>query len=110
MRKLILISALLLASASAQAQVKAPAVASNDERIETVQPAAQAKPQDVKTEAATTTTAATTTATTTTATTTDTAKPEVAAKPETSKPSKRADFDFDEATARKMAARYGIRW
>jgi hypothetical protein len=101
MRKFILITALLLASASAQAgQPRGLTLASNDaptsaEKIESVKP--EAAKADVKPEAA---------------------KPE-ASKPEASKPTAsrpvqkvhaRTYHDSDEARARTIAARYGISW
>jgi hypothetical protein len=90
MRKLILISALLLASASAQAGgSRGLVLAAND------------------TPAATETAAAP-----------EPAKPETAAAPETaqpqaSKPAKKLHarrYEGDEAKARRIAARYGISW
>jgi hypothetical protein len=107
MRRFILITALVLASASAQAgPSRGLTLASNDEptseRIETVKPAEAAKPEAAKPEAS---------------------APE-AAKPEASKPtaaksdgSKSAtkthakrNYASDEARARSIAARYGISW
>jgi hypothetical protein len=105
MRKLILISALLLASASAQAgQPRSLIVASNDqpqatEKIDTVRPAPEAAPVE--------------------APKADAAKPEVkpeaaapeTAKPEPAKPVKKAKrHESDEAKARRIAARYGVYW
>ncbi len=106
MRKLILITALLLASAAAQAgQSRGLVLASNDvpqasEKIDAVKPA-ETKPEvapaeapkadaDVKPEAS---------------------APE-ASKPDT-KPVKKAQVkhhESDEAKARRIAARYGISW
>jgi hypothetical protein len=113
MRKLILISALVLVSATAQAgQSRGVIVASNDERIESVQP--EAAKADVKPEAS--------------QPATDAAKPEApktateAPKPvtEVSKPVRKAakpasslhayDYASQEARARSIAARYGISW
>jgi hypothetical protein len=104
MRKLILISALLLASATAQAsQPRGLVLASNDEpqateKIDTVKPA-ETKPEAAKTEAPKAD-----------------VKPEAAApdaaKPDTTKPVKKAatHHESDEAKARRIAARYGISW
>jgi len=109
MRRFILITALVLASAAAQAapSSRGLTMASNDEptseRIETVKPAEAAKPEAAKPEAS---------------------APE-AAKPETSKKVAKADgsrsapkahgkrydnYARDEAKARSIAARYGISW
>jgi hypothetical protein len=106
MRKLILISALLmLASASAQAgEPRGLIMASNDqpqatEKIDAVKPAPQAAPVE--------------------APKADPAKPEVkpeaaapeTAKPDTTKPVKKAKrHENDEAKARRIAARYGVYW
>jgi len=105
MRKLILISALLLASASAQAgQPRSLIVASNDqapatEKIDAVRPAPEAAPVE--------------------APKADAAKPDVkpeaaapeTAKPDTAKPVKKAKrHESDEAKARRIAARYGVYW
>jgi hypothetical protein len=104
MRKLILISALLLASATAQAsQSRGLALASNDqpqasEKIDAVKPA-ETKPEAAKTEAPTAD-----------------VKPEAAApdaaKPDTTKPVKKTakHHESDEAKARRIAARYGVYW
>jgi hypothetical protein len=103
MRKFILITALLLASASAQAgQPRGLTLASNDtpattEKIDSVKP--EVAKADVKPEAS---------------------KPE-ATKPETSRPTAsrpvekvhartHREYDSDEARARTIAARYGISW
>jgi cytoskeletal protein RodZ len=110
---LILISALVLVSAAAQAgQPRGLIVASNDERIESVQP--DQPKADVKPEASQPATEA--------------AKPEAsktateAQKPvtEVSKPVRKAakpastvhahDYASQEARARSIAARYGISW
>ncbi len=110
MRKLILISALLLASASAQAgEPRGLIMASADqpqatEKIDAVKPAPEAAPVE--------------------APKSDAAKPEVkpeaaapeaaapeTAKPDTAKPVKKAKrHESDEAKARRIAARYGIYW
>jgi hypothetical protein len=108
MRRFILITALVLASAAAQAQPsRGLTLASADdssERIETVKPAEAAKPEAAKPQA----------------TAPEAAKPE-ASKPDTDKPTK-ADakpaksrrhyegYAGDEAKARRIAARYGISW
>ncbi len=112
MRRFILITALLLASASAQAgPSRNLTVASNDvptsERIETAKPAEAAKPEAAKPEAAP-----------------EASAPE-AAKPETTKPTvaktdgakpvkahTRRNYDYasQEARARSIAARYGVSW
>jgi hypothetical protein len=90
MRKLILISALLLASASAQAgQGRGLVLAANDTPAA---PTEVAKP--------------------------DTPKPETATAPETApsqaaKPAKKVQakrHESDEAKARRIAAKYGISW
>jgi hypothetical protein len=95
MRKFILISALLLASVSAQAsQSRSLILASNDEpkAVETAKPA-EAKAEartDAKTEATT-----------------------EAAKPTASKPAKKVHAkrrEGDEAKARRIAAKYGVYW
>jgi hypothetical protein len=110
MRKFILITALLLASASAQAApVRGLTLASNDEpasveKTEPVKP--EAAKAEIKPEAATP----------------EVAKPEVA-KTEAPKPDVSAPkvvtptpkvhaktYESDEARARKIAARYGISW
>ena len=114
MRKLFLISALVLMSASAQAgQTRSLILASNDtpastEKIDAIKPDQQKA--DVKSEAPPSQPA------------TETAKPVVAepAKPAAdeikpaktaSKPaSKTRDYSGDEAKARRIAARYGISW
>lgn len=94
MRKFILISALLLASVSAQAsQSRSLILASNDEpkAVETAKPA-EAK-TDAKIEAKTDTTEA--------------------AKVTASKPAKKVQAkrrEGDEAKARRIAAKYGVSW
>ena len=89
MRKLILISALLLASASAQAGAdRGLVLAANDTPAVTE----TAKPDAFKPEAA--------------------AAPE-AAQPQASKPAKKTQakrHKSDEAKARRIAAKYGISW
>lgn len=90
MRKLILISALLLASASAQAgQSRGLVLAANDTPAASTESAA---PEPPKPQAA--------------------AAPE-AAPPQASKPTKKVHakrYEGDEAKARRIAARYGISW
>ena len=92
MRKLILISALLLASASAQAgESRSLTLAANEEpkAVETVKPAEPAKVEETKTEAVKTDT------------------------PKASKPAKKTHarrWEGDEAKARRIAARYGVYW
>jgi hypothetical protein len=99
MRKLILISALLLASASAQAGgSRGLVLAANDTPAvtETAKPDAP-KAEAVKAEAVKPETAA---------------APE-AAQPQASKPAKKVHarrYESDEAKARRIAARYGISW
>jgi hypothetical protein len=96
MRKLILISALLLASASVQAgESRGLTLAANEEpkAIETVKPAEPAKVEEIKTEAIKT----------------DTAAP----KSQASTPAKKTHvrhYEGDEAKARRIAARYGVYW
>ena len=89
MRKLILISALLLASASAQAgEARGLVLAVNDTPAVTE----TAKPEFAKPETA--------------------AAPE-AAQPQASKPAKKVQakrHESDEAKARRIAAKYGISW
>jgi len=110
MRKLILITALLLASATAQAgQLRGLVIASNDEpqaseKIDAVKPV-EAKPEVAPAEA-----------TKTEAPKAD-VKPEAAApeasKPKATKPVKHVQVkrhDSDEDKARRIAARYGISW
>jgi hypothetical protein len=99
MRKLILISALLLASASAQAgESRSLTLAANDEpkAIETVKPAEPAKVDETKTETVKS----------------DTAKTDTS-KAQASKPAKKTHarrWEGDEAKARRIAARYGVYW
>jgi hypothetical protein len=94
MRKLILISALLLASASAQAgQSRGLLLAANDTPAvtDTAKPDAP-KPDAPKPETAT--------------------APETA-RPQASKPAKKVQakrHESDEAKARRIAAKYGISW
>jgi hypothetical protein len=111
MRKLILISAFVLASASVQAgESRSPVLAANDQppAAASAQPAEvqpQATKADVKAEAKP-----------------EASKPE-ASKPETSKPetskthasrpAKKVHvrgYEGDEAKARRIAARYGVYW
>ncbi len=101
MRRFILITALLLASATAQAgPSRGLTLASNDEptseRIETVKPAEAAKPEAAKPEASTP----------------EASKPTVAksegAKPR--RPTPGESYASDEARARSIAARYGVSW
>jgi hypothetical protein len=106
MRKLILISAFVLASVSAQAgENRNMTLAANDETkaVETAQPEATSAPQtnvdtktDVKTDVAKT----------------DVAKPEGARSHASRQPSKYhvRGYEADEAKARRIAARYGIYW
>jgi hypothetical protein len=99
MRKLILISALLLASASAQAgESRSLTLAANNEpkAIETVKPAEPAKVDETKTETVKS----------------DTAKTD-SSKAQASKPAKQTHarrWEGDEAKARRIAARYGVYW
>lgn len=106
MRKLILISAFVLASVSAQAgENRNMTLAANDETkaVETAQPEATSAPQtnvdtksDVKTDVAKT----------------EIAKPEGARSHASRQPSKYhvRGYEADEAKARRIAARYGIYW
>jgi hypothetical protein len=106
MRRFILITALVLASATAQAgPSRSLILASNDEptseRIDAVKPAEATKPEVAKPEASTP----------------ETAKPEASkpkvAKSEGSRPKSHKRYDNyagDEARARSIAARYGISW
>lgn len=110
MRKLILISALVLASATAQAgQSRGLVLASNDtpnsgERIESVQPdqpKAEVKPEASRPEAS--------------KPVTEVAKPAEVSKPvvKASRPARKAhgeNYASEEARARSIAARYGISW
>jgi hypothetical protein len=93
MRKLVLITAMLLASASAHAgESRGLVLAAND------------------TPAATDTAAPTPAAP---AAATDAPKPQAdaaPAKPASAKPAKRAHRESDEAKARRIAARYGVYW
>jgi hypothetical protein len=105
MRRFILITALVLASATAQAasSSRGLTMASNDEstseRIETVKPAEAAKPEATAPEAAKP----------------ETSKPKVA-KADGSRSAPKAhgkrydNYAGDEARARSIAARYGISW
>jgi hypothetical protein len=98
MRKLVLITALFLASASAHAgESRGLVLAANDTpaATDTAAPAATPAPAAP-------------------AATADAPKPEAAAepaKPATSKPAKRrVRHESDEAKARRIAARYGVYW
>jgi hypothetical protein len=102
MRKLILISAFVLASVSAQAgESRNMTLAANDETkaVETAKPEETVAPQtnvDAKTEAAKT----------------DVAKPE-GAKHHASRQAQKSHvrgYEGDEAKARRIAARYGVYW
>jgi hypothetical protein len=103
MRKFILISALLLASASAHAGptsdrglVLAAADTPTATTTDTAQPAAQPLPPAPETDAVK-----------------DSAKPQTAdaPKPRASKPRSQARrYEGDEAKARRIAAKYGISW
>jgi hypothetical protein len=105
MRRFILISALLLPSAAAQAsQPRGLILASNDEpkseRIEAV------KPDEVKPEASAPVAPAP-------AASTPGASTPAAPKPVASRPAKKihaTSHESDEAKARRIAARYGISW
>jgi hypothetical protein len=107
MRKLILISAFVLASVSAQAgENRNMTLAANDETkaVETAQPEATSAPQtnvDVKTDVAKTDVSKT-----------DVAKPE-GARPYASRQHSKyhvRGYEADEAKARRIAARYGVYW
>ena len=110
MRRFILISALLLASAAAQAsQPRGLILASNDEpkseRIEAV------KPDEVKPDASAPVAPAP--AVSTPGASTPAASAPVAPKPVASRPTKKihaTSHESDEAKARRIAARYGISW
>jgi hypothetical protein len=112
MRRFILISALLLASVTAQAgQPRGLVLASNDEpkseRIEAVK-TEEAKPEaSAPVAPAATTTAATPTAAPAPAVSPATPKP-VASRP--AKKTRATSYEGDEAKARRIAARYGISW
>jgi hypothetical protein len=90
MRKLILISALLLASASAQAgQSRSLVLAANDTPAASTETAAPEPPKP------------------------QTAAASETAQPPVSKPVKKVHakrYESDEAKARRIAARYGISW
>jgi hypothetical protein len=92
MRKLILISALLLASASAQAgQSRGLMLAANDTPAATTDTAQPLPPVSQ----------------------TDTQKPQASepAKPQASRPHAQGrHYEGDEAKARRIAAKYGISW
>ena len=100
MRKLILISAFVLASVSAQAgESRGLVLAANDEpqateKVETAKPA-EAQPEAAKADIKA-----------------DAAQPE-ASKPRTTKPAAKTHvrrYEGDEAKARRIAAHYGIYW
>jgi hypothetical protein len=104
MRKLILISAFVLASVSAQAgQSRNLVLAANDEpqateAVTTAKPAV-AQPEAAKTDVKSDVKA-------------DAAQPE-AAKPYAAKPVRKAQvrrYEGDEAKARRIAAHYGVYW
>jgi predicted component of type VI protein secretion system len=102
MRKLVLITALLLASASAHAgDSRGLVLAANDTPAATDTAAPAAAPLPPAAPAAATT---------------DAPKPQadaVPAKPAAAKPAKRASggrHESDEAKARSIAARYGVYW
>jgi hypothetical protein len=109
MRKFILISALLLASASAHAGptsdrglvlAAADTPTTTAPGTDTAQPAAQPLPPATETDTAKDTVK-------------DTAKPQTAdaPKPRASKPRSQARrYEGDEAKARRIAAKYGISW
>jgi hypothetical protein len=115
MRRFILISALLLASAAAQAgQQRGLILASNDEpkseSIEAVKPD-EAKP-DASAPAAPAAVASTPAASTP-ASPAPAASAPAAPKPVASRPPKKIharSYESDEAKARRIAARYGISW
>jgi|SRR6266852_2445551 len=115
MRRFILISALLLASAAAQAgQPRGLILASNDEpkseRIEAV------KPDEVKPDASAPVTpvpVASTPAASTPVASNPVAPAPAAPKSVASRPAKKihaTSYESDEAKARRIAARYGISW
>ena len=115
MRKLILISAFVLASVSAQAGESrslilaannAPAAAA--EKVETAKPA-EAQPEAAKSEAGKS--EAGNSEATTVDVKADTAKPEAAQKHASrSKRVHARHYEGDEAKARRIAARYGVYW
>ena len=99
MRKLVLITALLLASASAHAGDSRGLVLAANEAPAATETAAPAAPLPPAASAATT----------------DAPKPQAdaaPAKPAAAKPAKRASgrHEGDEAKARRIAARYGVYW
>ena len=119
MRKLILISAFVLASVSAQAgESRSLTLAANDapaaaEKVETARPA-EAQPEAAKSEAtkseATKSEAAKSEATTADVKA-DTAKPKASQKHASrSKRVHARHYEGDEAKARRIAARYGVYW
>lgn len=120
MRKLILISAFVLASVSVQAgQTRSLILASSDgpaATAETVKPAAtapaplQAAPAATATpSAATAPTAPADTATTAT-TTTETTTPAKTHASKSAKKTSKHGWEADEAKARRIAAKYGVYW
>jgi len=107
MRRFILISALLLASAAAQAgQPRGLILASNDEpkseRIEAI------KPDEVKPDASATVAPTPVASTPAPATAKQEAPKSVASRP--AKKIHATSYESDEAKARRIAARYGISW
>jgi cytoskeletal protein RodZ len=112
MRKLILISALVLVSAAAQAgQPRGLIVASNDERIESVpdQPKADVKPEASQPATEAAKPEASKTATEAQNPVTEISKPvRKAVKPASTVHAH--DYASQEARARSIAARYGISW
>jgi hypothetical protein len=107
MRKLILISAFVLASVSAQAgESRSLTLAANDAPAATAETAkpAEAQPEAAKSEAAKS-------EATTVDVKADTAKPEAAQKHASrSKRVHARHYEGDEAKARRIAARYGVYW
>jgi hypothetical protein len=108
MRRFILISALLLASATAQAGApRGLLLAANDEpkseRIEAVK---------TETAAPVASAPATTTAATPAPVASEPVAPKSTPKSVASRPSKKthASYEGDEAKARRIAARYGVSW
>jgi hypothetical protein len=112
MRKLILISAFVLASVSAQAgESRSLILAANDAPAATAETAkpAEAQPEAAKSEAAKSEAAKS--EATTVDVKADTAKPEAAQKHASrSKRVHARHYEGDEAKARRIAARYGVYW
>lgn len=109
MRKLILISALLLASASAHAgESRGLVLAANDTpaATDTATPDTGNAPLPPKSDAAKSDAAK--------SDDTPAAQPQTAAKPQASRPTKSAraahHYEGDEAKARRIAAKYGVYW